>query len=79
MDEFDVAQEYEMAERDRLIAAASKGTVLPATGRCYHCEELLVEPFRRFCDAGCRDDYERAEKAAARNGTPPIVTSIEQE
>lgn len=70
MDEFDIAQEYEMELRERQIAAASKGPALPATGRCYHCEELLTGPFLRFCDADCRDDYERAEQAQKRNGTP---------
>jgi hypothetical protein len=32
-----------------------------ATGFCLQCEEPIKPP-RRWCDAGCRDDWERENK-----------------
>lgn len=38
----------------------------PPTGFCYYCGEPLTNRQRRFCDADCRDDYEREQR---RNAT----------
>lgn len=38
------------------------------TGRCLHCDAELA-PYLRWCDADCRNDYERVESAAKRNGS----------
>ena len=33
------------------------------TGHCLNCEAHLM-PRQRWCDAGCRDDWEKAQRAA---------------
>lgn len=38
-----------------------------ATGFCLSCETPVGEGMR-WCDANCRDDFERAERAGQRNG-----------
>lgn len=35
----------------------------PATGACLFCESPL-EPPMRWCDAACRDDWERGDSCA---------------
>lgn len=42
----------------------------PATGRCLdpYCDEEIAEPGRRFCDADCRDAYEKWRRL--NPGTP---------
>ncbi len=37
------------------------------TGQCLSCD-APVGPAQRFCDGHCREDWERAERARARNG-----------
>lgn len=34
---------------------------LPSIGACYNCDETL-QPGHRFCDADCRDDYEKRNR-----------------
>lgn len=34
---------------------------LPYTGRCHNCGEVTGNDMR-FCDADCRDDFERRER-----------------
>ena len=48
-------------------ALARRNATLPATGCCYSCAEP-VDDGARFCDAECREDYERAERARRMNG-----------
>jgi hypothetical protein len=48
-------------------ALARRNATLPAVGQCYFCAEP-VDDGRRFCDAECREDYERAERARRMNG-----------
>ena len=38
-----------------------------ANGRCHYCGAGLV-PGLRWCDALCREDWEREQAAIARNG-----------
>ena len=67
-DIYDQATFREEQERERSIAAARRvGKLLEANGACHWCGEAL-RAGKRFCDADCRDDYERQEKMKARNG-----------
>ena len=47
------------------IAAARRARALPYTGLCHWCGDVTGGG-RRFCDADCRDDWERAHAAASR-------------
>ncbi|MCT7942412.1 hypothetical protein [Shewanella holmiensis] len=40
--------------------AKAKPNLPPLTGSCYYCDALTDE---RFCDADCRDDYERLQRS----------------
>jgi hypothetical protein len=42
--------------------------VLLACGQCHYCGEGVAEGLR-FCDADCRDDYDRLSEARKRNGS----------
>ncbi|PKG79861.1 hypothetical protein CXF80_16960 [Shewanella sp. Actino-trap-3] len=39
--------------------ANAKPSLPPLTGRCFYCDTATTE---RFCDADCRDDYERDQR-----------------
>ena len=39
-----------------------KAVTLPPIGECYNCEEK-IDHDRLFCDADCRDDYEKRKRA----------------
>jgi predicted nucleic acid-binding Zn ribbon protein len=68
MDVFDQATEMEERDRDAAIAAQrNKTAVLPDIGHCHSCEEPRSDG-RRFCDADCRDDYDREQKHRKRQG-----------
>ena len=57
-DEIDLAQ-----ERDAMLLDAQRAYRKPEgpkpNGKCYTCEEPVPVP-RRWCDAACRDDYDRS-------------------
>lgn len=57
-DDIDLAQERDAKMLNSQIAARKPEGPKP-NGKCYTCAELLPEPLR-WCDAGCRDDYERS-------------------
>lgn len=38
-------------------------TRLEPTGDCYNCDEPLEKVDQLFCDAYCRDDYEKRKRA----------------
>lgn len=65
-------QGNEVAERNlsASLAAvqAAAARPLPSTGKCLHCDEPLSAGMR-WCDAHCRDGYEREQAARKRNGT----------
>ncbi|MDN2678480.1 hypothetical protein [Janthinobacterium sp. SUN033] len=42
---------------------------LVAQGCCHYCDEPLA-PALLFCDADCRDDYDKEQAAKARAGRP---------
>ncbi len=60
MDVFDKASEVEL--RDRRLALLQRKPTLPYINQCHNCEETVPET-AHFCDADCRDDYERRERA----------------
>ncbi|MDQ7982231.1 DUF2116 family Zn-ribbon domain-containing protein [Paraburkholderia sp. SARCC-3016] len=39
-----------------------------SNGKCLNCESS-IDPAQHFCDAECRDDFERIQAAKRRNGT----------
>lgn len=67
MDEADTADievERTLATSLRLVRAAP---VLGARGTCLSCEATMDDMAARWCDADCRDDWQRAAEAARRN------------
>lgn len=56
--------EASIAEGVRL---ARSGPTLAWSGACHYCESDVAEPLR-FCDADCRDDFERVERARRIRG-----------
>jgi hypothetical protein len=63
MDDADRAKEIEQMTIDLAIAAACSSTSgLSPCGVCYYCD-AIVPPGCRFCDADCRDDHERQQRA----------------
>lgn len=66
-DEIDRANEIN--ERVLQAQLAHREYVPEPTGRCLHCDEK-VAPGARFCDVGCRDDWEmeRRQRLAAGRG-----------
>ena len=70
-DEIDRAQERQEAILAAQIAAARRpATAPPAAGRCLNCDTRLRKGLR-FCDADCRDDYQRRYLAQGINGRNP--------
>lgn len=67
MDDIERAQEQEQKDRDSSLSAARNRPALPAIGQCYYCE-ASAPPGACFCDAACREDYERQKAAERRNG-----------
>jgi hypothetical protein len=65
-DWIDKAQAVEtLFQAQALSARAPEGP--PACGACYYCGALLKDG-RRWCDAHCRDDWQREQDAIAREG-----------
>jgi len=65
MDEADAADLT--VEQHLKRALARRNATLPAVGQCYSCAEP-VEGNAKFCNAECREDFERAERARRMNG-----------
>lgn len=70
MDEADRAAMLE--DKHREAALSHREPVPVRTGRCLNCDEPSLGA---FCNAGCREDYERMERAEKRNG----LRAIEEE
>ncbi|WP_274585342.1 hypothetical protein V9W64_10550 [Neisseria leonii] len=62
-DELDLASEREELMRQSALYRQSKAAVREAepTGSCLYCEEPLSDGLR-WCNADCRDDWERERK-----------------
>lgn len=67
-DIYDQATMREEQERERSINAVRRqNQTLAPTGECHYCgEDVGAE--RRFCDADCRDMWQRQESARKRAG-----------
>lgn len=63
----DQADDVIQAGLDNAADAARHAGRLPARGRCHNCDALLVGDLR-FCDADCRDDWQRREDQRRRTG-----------
>ncbi|HAU2959178.1 TPA: hypothetical protein JC757_002997 [Salmonella enterica subsp. diarizonae] len=61
-DEADIAGDIERERLDALILNRTRHP-LPEAGRCYNCGDSV--PCGLFCDADCRDDYEKRERFSA--------------
>lgn len=58
-DQVDVANDWNSLHNDMLVKAArSKPLEVEATGACLFCEEPVEAP-KRWCDAECRNEWER--------------------
>jgi hypothetical protein len=61
-----IDQGNEAAEIFRRSALSQRQPEGPAaTGYCFNCEANLHNTKMRWCDAGCRDDWEKQRRAAA--------------
>ena len=45
----------------------SQNPRLPYTGQCYNCDAPMPDG-RNFCDADCRDDWQKRRAAQQRSG-----------
>ncbi|EBW8860938.1 hypothetical protein BXD91_19350 [Salmonella enterica subsp. enterica serovar Muenchen] len=61
-DEADIAGDIERERLDVLILNRNHHS-LPEVGHCYNCGDVV--PCGLFCDADCRDDYEKRERFSA--------------
>lgn len=68
MDIIDQAAERELMDRSISLAVhANHAPALAPVGICYNCESSVPKGVC-FCDADCRDDYERRKAAERRCG-----------
>lgn len=63
-DQFDMASEHEQKATE-IAQKYRKPEGPPAIGTCYQCGEEVREG-HRWCNAECRDDFERATGRTAR-------------
>ncbi|ECJ7974242.1 TPA: hypothetical protein G8W54_002657 [Salmonella enterica] len=61
-DEADIASESEQLRTDAALSGRERHA-LPETGHCHNCDEIISAGL--FCDADCRDDYEKRERFSA--------------
>jgi hypothetical protein len=67
-DEGDISQELEAHALAVALENVKHSTIsLSPRGKCHNCDEQVVNP-QLFCDHLCRDDYDRRQAAAKRNG-----------
>lgn len=60
-DQLDQAQAFEELRRDDALRDQALKPHMRPVGFCYNCDEPIFNG-GCFCDADCRDDYERREK-----------------
>ena len=65
-DIIDIANDRVQTDLALFIQNALRNEALPYTGYCHNCDAIL-DPTHRFCDASCRDDYERRQQSIRRN------------
>ena len=57
MDACDNAQELEALTIKLAVKNRKVEAVLPEVGACHYCDAIIDKG--NFCDAGCRDDYQK--------------------
>ncbi|KAF1366396.1 hypothetical protein [Yokenella regensburgei] len=62
MDEVDLASQAEQTRMAQLLEGRTRLS-LPLTGLCHNCSEPVDT---HFCDADCRDDYEKRQQPHLR-------------
>ncbi|MGE0082005.1 MAG: hypothetical protein AB7U81_11970 [Thiohalomonadaceae bacterium] len=62
MDQIDQASEFEQLRRNAALAQR-KPTAPAPCGECHFCGASLDDPAARWCDADCRDRWERRQRA----------------
>ena len=67
-DEVDMTAERQEREAAYLLQAARKPVGPKPTGFCLSCEKQFDNKVQRFCDADCRDDYDKEQLRLKRNG-----------
>ncbi|MDO8052040.1 hypothetical protein O3301_26570 [Janthinobacterium sp. SUN211] len=68
-DHIDNTDKIIFVEVARGLAALRRRPALVVHGCCHYCDEPLA-PALLFCDADCRDDYDKEQAAKARAGRP---------
>ncbi|EJA5029792.1 hypothetical protein MVS05_004270 [Salmonella enterica] len=63
-DEADIASEITQLRTDAALSSRERHK-LPETGYCHNCGESITAGL--FCDADCRDDYEKRERFSIMN------------
>lgn len=58
-DAIDRTQEYIDTMTEAAIQNREKPAVIQGTGECWTCGEKQTDPSRRWCDAECRDTWEK--------------------
>lgn len=61
----DVANDNLESEIKRALSLINSSEVAKANGACLYCNEPLSLP-RRWCDADCRDNWEKEQKNGTR-------------
>lgn len=67
-DPVDIAQDHIERQAPYLLAASKRPAGPAPTGRCHYCDETVADGMR-FCDAECRDEYDKHQRAVARAGS----------
>lgn len=62
-DPVDLGQKREAEMRDDALREVKLVPTLKPCGVCYNCDEKIDDG--EFCDADCRDDYERLQRRMA--------------
>jgi hypothetical protein len=65
-DEVDRANDQAQQMLDLQLKA--RKSVIAPKGACHYCDEPLHDGL--FCNADCRDDFEKEQRAKERNGNP---------
>ena len=65
MDVADIASENDEFNLLEAKVSSRKPNTPTPTGRCHYCDEIVAE-HQPFCDAECRDEYDRELRLRAR-------------
>lgn len=69
MDDADLTAEREERQAELARKYRRPAPALAATGACLFCGDELGDGLR-FCDAHCRDDWQRRERSRSISGRP---------